>query len=124
MSKKITAAADMTFRQAYEVLQHHAETLRNQSEPNIDDLLTLVQESVAAYKVCQKQIAAVEQALQKALTDMDEAMESASPASPDSKPAASGRKPVRSSRKSDAEALAPSEQTDPSDSFLDDDIPF
>ena len=31
--------AEQTFKEAYGVLQHHAETLREQQEPNIDDLL-------------------------------------------------------------------------------------
>ncbi len=56
-----------TFRESYGVLQKHAQTLRKQSEPNIDDLLTIVQESVAAYKVCQTRIDAVDKALEKAL---------------------------------------------------------
>ena len=56
-----------TFRSAYGVLQRHAETLRNQSEPNIDDLLKIVTESVSAYKHCQARIEAVEQALEQAL---------------------------------------------------------
>ncbi|MFI8619262.1 exodeoxyribonuclease VII small subunit [Acidovorax sp. NPDC077693] len=56
-----------TFRESYRVLQQHAQTLRKQSEPNIDDLLTIVEESVTAYKVCQTRIDAVEQALEKAL---------------------------------------------------------
>lgn len=56
-----------TFRQAYEVLQRHANTLRQQSEPNIDDLLDIVNESVAAYKVCKSRIDAVEKALGEAL---------------------------------------------------------
>ena len=62
-----TLAKGETFRQAYGVLQAHAETLRNQDEPNIDNLLTIVTESVAAFKVCQARIEAVEQALEKAL---------------------------------------------------------
>ena len=49
------------------MLQRHAETLRNQREPNIDDLLKIVTESVDAYKVCQVRIAAVEKALEQAL---------------------------------------------------------
>lgn len=49
-----------TFKDAYSVLQQHAQTLRDQTEPNIDDLLTIVTESVAAYKVCQARIDAVE----------------------------------------------------------------
>ena len=56
-----------SFKEAYGVLQRHAQTLRDQSEPNIDDLLKLVEESVAAYKVCQTRIDAVEKALEKAL---------------------------------------------------------
>ena len=57
-----------TFSEAYGVLQRHAETLREQSEPNIDELLTLVTESVAAYKTCKARIDAVENALEAALT--------------------------------------------------------
>jgi exodeoxyribonuclease VII small subunit len=60
-----------TFRSAYGVLQRHAETLRNQSEPNIDDLLKIVTESVSAYKHCQARIEAVEQALEQALGTAD-----------------------------------------------------
>lgn len=56
-----------SFKESYGVLQRHAETLRNQSEPNIDDLLSIVEESVAAYKVCQTRIDAVEKALEQAL---------------------------------------------------------
>lgn len=61
--------ATKTFKEAYGVLQHHAQTLREQQEPNIDDLLTIVTESVAAYKTCQERIDAVEKALEKALSD-------------------------------------------------------
>jgi exodeoxyribonuclease VII small subunit len=61
--------ATKTFKQAYGVLQQHAQTLRDQQEPNIDDLLTIVTESVDAYKTCQQRIEAVETALEKALSD-------------------------------------------------------
>ena len=60
----------MTFKEAYGVLQTHAETLRNQTEPNIDDLLSIVEESVSAYRVCKERIDAVEKALERALTDV------------------------------------------------------
>ncbi|NDY93030.1 exodeoxyribonuclease VII small subunit [Ideonella livida] len=56
-----------TFKDAYAVLQQHAETLRSQREPNIDDLLRIVTESVAAYQTCQARIEAVEKALDRAL---------------------------------------------------------
>ena len=52
--------ANESFKEAYGVLQRHAQTLRDQREPNIDDLLTIVTESVQAYKVCQQRIEAVE----------------------------------------------------------------
>ena len=61
--------ATESFREAYGVLQRHAQTLREQREPSIDDLLTIVTESVQVYKVCQQRIEAVEQALEKALSD-------------------------------------------------------
>lgn len=68
MSKASTKPGnEPTFRDAYGVLQRHAETLRNQREPNIDDLLTIVTESVAAYQVCKRRIDAVELALEQAL---------------------------------------------------------
>lgn len=49
------------------MLQKHAETLRNQRDPNIDDLLSIFTESVAAYKTCKERIDAVEKALDAAL---------------------------------------------------------
>ena len=72
--------ASETFKQAYGVLQHHAQTLREQREPNLDDLLTIVMESVQAYKVCQQRIEAVEKALEKALGDTQAAPSSSLPA--------------------------------------------
>lgn len=67
--KKPEAADLKTFRAAYEILQKHAHELRTQTEPNIDNLLDLVNESVQAYKVCKTRIDAVEKALQEALDD-------------------------------------------------------
>ena len=61
--------ATKTFKEAYGVLQQHAQTLRDQQEPNIDDLLNIVTQSVDAYKVCQERIEAVEMALEKALSE-------------------------------------------------------
>ena len=59
--------AETTFKEAWGVLQRHAQSLRTQNEPNIDDLLGIVTESVAAYKVCQSRVEAVEKALEAAL---------------------------------------------------------
>lgn len=52
-----------SFKQSYTVLQKHAEALRTQREPNIDDLLQVVTESTEAYQNCQSRIDAVEKAL-------------------------------------------------------------
>lgn len=60
-------AQPQSFREAYGVLQRHAQTLRDQDEPNIDDLLAIVKESVAAYAVCKGRIDAVDAALKEAL---------------------------------------------------------
>lgn len=108
------------FRKAYGVLQKHAETLRNQQEPNIDDLLHIVTESVAAYKVCKERIDAVERALEQALSGAAAGAGAASSAesgmtqSADLLPAAAA--PVAKSRAADPAA---------SDSAVeDDDLPF
>jgi exodeoxyribonuclease VII small subunit len=61
-----------TFKEAYGTLQTHATTLRDQKEPNIDELLQVVTESVSAYKVCQARIDAVEKALEAALKAGDD----------------------------------------------------
>jgi exodeoxyribonuclease VII small subunit len=62
--------SEPSFKQTYAVLQRHAETLRNQREPNIDELLGIVNESIAAYKVCRTRIEAVEKALEQALGEV------------------------------------------------------
>ena len=59
--------SETTFKEAWGVLQKHAQALRSQSEPNIDDLLGIVTESVQAYKVRQSRVEAVEKALEEAL---------------------------------------------------------
>ena len=58
---------EKTFREAYATLQKHAQTLRSQQEPDIDNLTTIVIESVDAYKICKQRIDAVEKALEQAL---------------------------------------------------------
>ncbi|CAN7360083.1 hypothetical protein LJR129_002126 [Acidovorax sp. LjRoot129] len=71
-----------TFKASYGVLQKHAQTLRKQTEPNIDDLLSIVEESVAAYKVCQARIDAVEAALEKALSNAQQAKDESTASKP------------------------------------------
>ena len=94
-----------TFREAYAVLQKHAQTLRSQQEPDIDNLTTIVQESLDAYKVCKERIDAVERALEQSLGHADR---DADDAEPDQLPAPSAA----------ASAASPASGAD------DDDIPF
>ena len=63
--------APSNFQEAYGTLQRHAETLRNQREPDLDNLLKVVTESVSAYQVCKARIDAVEKALEEALSGAD-----------------------------------------------------
>ncbi|AXT93485.1 exodeoxyribonuclease VII small subunit [Moraxella catarrhalis] len=54
------------FKDAYQILQSNADKLEHYDNLDIDNLVTLVEESLAAYRVCQSRIEAVEQALQSA----------------------------------------------------------
>ncbi len=110
-----------TFRDAYGVLQQHAETLRDQTEPNIDDLLTIVAESVEAYRICKERIDAVEAALKAALDGVGSTAGANAPArdpSPDPNlPSTTAQTPAGFRR--DSGALPPRAQAQE-----DDDIPF
>jgi len=106
------------FREAYGVLQRHAQTLRNQYEPNIDDLLTIVTESVNACKVCKQRIDAVEAALKTAL-DGAGVNEAPPPA-----PAAPEAKTLASTRPAPAPAPPTSPPTASGFEDMDEDIPF
>lgn len=105
-----------TFREAYDVLQRHAQELRNADEPNIDDLLSVVTESVAAYKVCKQRIDAVEAALKDALADVG-AEASQSPVG------APGRSAETATSAATRPAAEPRRVQAPSAS-ADDDVPF
>jgi exodeoxyribonuclease VII small subunit len=100
-----------TFKEAYGVLNRHAQTLRNQQDPNIDELLGIVTESVDAYKICKQRIDAVEAALQEALADPAVVSSAAGPAG-DAPPAPAAARP--SARPAGSSAAADS----------DDDVPF
>lgn len=104
-----------SFKEAYGRLSRHAQTLRNQQEPNIDDLLSIVTESVDAYKVCKQRIDAVEAALEKALSDPEVT------ASVAQDPEAVARRPPSSAR-SGPPPSAPLRAADVDS--MDDDVPF
>lgn len=57
-----------TFKDAYQILQQNAQKLRSQEDPNIDELIPLVTESVKAFEVCKNRLNAVESVLNEALS--------------------------------------------------------
>ncbi len=62
------------FKTAYDILQNNAQALQNSQQPNIDELMAVVAQPIAAYKVCQSRMDAVEQALTQAF-DNNQAQE-------------------------------------------------
>lgn len=53
----------LTFKEGYEILKRNAELLEDQQEPDIDNLMRLVEESMQAYKACKLRVEAVQAAL-------------------------------------------------------------
>lgn len=43
---------ELTFKEGYEVLKKNADLLESQEEPDIDNLMKIVEESMSAYKAC------------------------------------------------------------------------
>ena len=52
-----------SFKQAFEILKNNAAQLEQQQEPDIDQLMEIVNQSMQAYSVCKQRIEAVQQAL-------------------------------------------------------------
>ncbi len=53
----------------YAVLQETAKALREQKEPNLDELIPMVDQALSAYKACRGRIDAVRQMLDERLGD-------------------------------------------------------
>ncbi|WP_180056767.1 exodeoxyribonuclease VII small subunit [Acinetobacter sp. YH12227] len=53
----------LSFKDGYEILKRNAEQLESQQEPDIDNLMKIVEESMTAYKACKSRVEAVQQAL-------------------------------------------------------------
>lgn len=62
-TRKRKRATPKSFQSAFQMLKENANNLQQQDEPDIDNLMTTVEESIAAYKVCQERIDAVQKAL-------------------------------------------------------------
>ena len=54
---------ELSFKKGYEILKKNAEFLESQEEPDIDNLMAIVEESMTAYKAGKLRIDAVQQAL-------------------------------------------------------------
>ena len=54
---------ELTFKEGYEILKKNAELLELQEQPDIDNLMKIVEESMIAYKACKTRVEAVQQAL-------------------------------------------------------------
>lgn len=54
---------NLSFKQGYEILKHNAELLESQEEPDIDNLMKLVEDSMNAFKACKSRVDSVQQAL-------------------------------------------------------------
>ena len=68
-SRKRKKAAPKTFKAAYDILKTNAADLQAQDEPDIDNLMATVEESIKAYRVCENRINAVQQALDAAFAE-------------------------------------------------------
>ena len=53
----------LSFKEGYDILKKNAELLENQQEPDIDNLMKVVEESMQAYKTCKSRVDAVQAAL-------------------------------------------------------------
>lgn len=69
MSQTSNAPPLTTFKEAYDILKHNADSLEQSQTLDIDNLVSVVEQSIDAYKVCQERINAVEQALKHAFDE-------------------------------------------------------
>ncbi|MCU4313790.1 exodeoxyribonuclease VII [Acinetobacter bereziniae] len=53
----------LSFKQGYDILKRNAELLESQEEPDIDNLMRIVEESMDAFKACKSRVDSVQQAL-------------------------------------------------------------
>ncbi|ENW91589.1 MULTISPECIES: exodeoxyribonuclease VII small subunit [Acinetobacter] len=60
---------ELNFKEGYALLKKNAALLETQEEPDIDNLMKIVEESMAAYKACKSRVDAVQQALNETFKD-------------------------------------------------------
>jgi exodeoxyribonuclease VII small subunit len=54
---------ELSFKEGFDILQKNAELLESQEQPDIDNLMQIVEASMSAYKACKSRVDAVQQAL-------------------------------------------------------------
>ena len=59
----------LSFQQGYDILKKNAELLESQQEPDIDNLMKIVEESMQAYKACKSRVEAAQNALNETYKD-------------------------------------------------------
>lgn len=59
----------LSFKEGYELLKKNAALLEEQQEPDIDNLMKIVEESMQAYKACKSRVDAVQTALNETFKD-------------------------------------------------------
>ncbi|AUX89343.1 MULTISPECIES: exodeoxyribonuclease VII small subunit [Acinetobacter] len=59
----------LSFQEGYDILKKNAELLESQQEPDIDNLMKIVEESMQAYKACKSRVEAVQNALNETFKD-------------------------------------------------------
>lgn len=59
----------LSFQEGYDILKKNAELLESQQEPDIDNLMKIVEESMQAYKACKFRVEAVQNALNETFKD-------------------------------------------------------
>lgn len=62
---------ELNFKEGYALLKNNAALLETQEEPDIDNLMKIVEESMAAYKACKSRVDAVQQALNETFKDSE-----------------------------------------------------
>jgi len=60
---------ELSFKEGFDILQKNAELLESQEQPDIDNLMKTVEESMNAYKACKSRVDAVQQALNDTFND-------------------------------------------------------
>ena len=60
---------ELSFKEGFDILQKNAELLESQEQPDIDNLMKIVEESMNAYKACKSRVDSVQQALNETFKD-------------------------------------------------------